>query len=90
MFGCTKKSCKKWVVTCKAWHVGGMSGGLTRSGGGGEESSPKGPFVIIGCRLSVGPSLMLWCALKASLSLAVCPALILWCALKIACPSPDV
>ena len=44
MFGCTKKSCKKWVRHggTEAWHVGGGSGGLTRSGAGGEESSPKG------------------------------------------------
>ena len=49
------------------WVAGpGPPGGLTRA-----ESSPKGPLVIIG-GLSVGPSLILWCALKASLSLVVC------------------
>ena len=41
MDGCTKKSCKKWVVTCKEWHVGGGSGGLTRPGGGNGGKLPK-------------------------------------------------
>ena len=43
MFGCTKKSCKKWVRHggTEAWHVGGGSGGLTRPGGGNGGKLPK-------------------------------------------------